>query len=140
MGKREYAEEVHAHCRFGQAFVWDDEGEGGQGGEGAYPMELHGVVYRITLRDWELIVHSEVCCALLISFFLCTASSCVGVVYLAPSFVSSSLCFAMCCVVIQCSFFLLVVLVVFCFSSFTKSREQEEMQKKLHGSRFMVQG
>ncbi|KAK3811392.1 MAG: hypothetical protein JOS17DRAFT_496802 [Linnemannia elongata] len=34
MGEREYAEE-------------------------AYPMELHGVVYRITLRDWELIVHSE---------------------------------------------------------------------------------
>ncbi|KAK5797224.1 hypothetical protein F5H01DRAFT_358879 [Linnemannia elongata] len=59
MREREYAEEVHAHCRFGQAFVWDDEAEGGEGGDGAYPMELHGVVYRITLRDWELIVHSE---------------------------------------------------------------------------------
>ncbi|KAG0281309.1 hypothetical protein BGZ97_009287, partial [Linnemannia gamsii] len=56
MHEKEYAMFVHAHCRFGQAFVWEDEKEGG---EGAYPMELHGVVYRITLRDWELIVHSE---------------------------------------------------------------------------------
>ncbi|KAF9144908.1 hypothetical protein BG015_012063 [Linnemannia schmuckeri] len=57
MREKEYAMKVHAHCRFGQAFVWKESEE--EGGEGAYPMDLHGVVYRITLRDWELIVHSE---------------------------------------------------------------------------------
>ncbi|KAG0286934.1 hypothetical protein BGZ96_009063, partial [Linnemannia gamsii] len=57
MSEKEYAMFVHAHCRFGQAFVWEDGAK--EGGEGAYPMELHGVVHRITLRDWDLIVHSE---------------------------------------------------------------------------------
>lgn len=101
MGEREYAEEVHAHCRFGQAFVWDDEGEGGKGGEEAYPMELHGVVYRITLRDWELIVHSEVCfCTFCVPFFLyiyCEWLHQLGLSH------------------------------CLCFSSVTKSREHEEM-------------
>jgi hypothetical protein len=58
MREKEYAKLVHAHCRFGQAFVWEDGVE--EGGEAAYPMELHGVVHQITLRDWELIIHSEV--------------------------------------------------------------------------------
>lgn len=95
MREREYAEEVHAHCRFGQAFVWDDEAEGGKGGEGAYPMELHGVVYRITLRDWELIVHSEVSLCWLVFFsFVIVFGMVVSLWFIwLALFVSSSLCF-----------------------------------------------
>ncbi|KAK3836869.1 MAG: hypothetical protein J3R72DRAFT_493525 [Linnemannia gamsii] len=58
MGDKEYAVEVHRRCRVGQELAWED-GEDVEGRKGSYPMELHGVVYRITERDWELIVHSE---------------------------------------------------------------------------------
>ncbi|KAF9122749.1 hypothetical protein BGW39_009531 [Mortierella sp. 14UC] len=69
MRERDYAEEVHRRCRVGQVFVWNDDdeleadGDREDGGkrreEESYPPMLHGVVYRITMEDWDLIVHSE---------------------------------------------------------------------------------
>ncbi|KAI1312987.1 hypothetical protein EDD11_002808 [Mortierella claussenii] len=49
-----YARFVHDRCCYGQAFHWDE-----QHPERSYPPELQGVVHRITLRDWRLVVQSE---------------------------------------------------------------------------------
>ncbi|KAF9920119.1 hypothetical protein FBU30_010099 [Linnemannia zychae] len=57
--EKAYAQFVHDRCRFGQVFVWDGNTSNDDWQEKSYPPELQGVVYRITERDWKLIVESE---------------------------------------------------------------------------------
>ncbi|CAO3568938.1 unnamed protein product [Mortierella alpina] len=52
--ERDYALFVHDRCRYGQDFVWDEDHP-----ERCYPPVLQGVVHKITLWDWRLIVQSE---------------------------------------------------------------------------------
>ncbi|KAF9178806.1 hypothetical protein BGZ51_005242 [Haplosporangium sp. Z 767] len=52
-----YAQEVHARTKYGQDFVWDEKHP--QHPLRSYPPVLQGVVHKITLRDWQLVIQSE---------------------------------------------------------------------------------
>lgn len=55
MHQKEYALEVHSRTMHGREFVWDEKNP-----EKSYPPVLQGVVHKITLRDWQLVIQSEV--------------------------------------------------------------------------------
>ncbi|KAG0047830.1 hypothetical protein BGZ83_007207, partial [Gryganskiella cystojenkinii] len=54
---RSYAEEVHSRTMWGREFVWDENHP--EHPMRSYPPVLQGVAHRITLRDWQLVIHSE---------------------------------------------------------------------------------
>ncbi|KAF9104527.1 hypothetical protein BGX27_010056 [Mortierella sp. AM989] len=52
-----YALETHDKTRFGQELVWDETHP--EHPLRSYPPTLQGVIHKITLRDWELVIQSE---------------------------------------------------------------------------------
>jgi len=55
---RAYAEEIHARTMWGREFVWDESHPDHP--MRSYPPVLQGVAHVITLREWDLVIHSEV--------------------------------------------------------------------------------
>jgi hypothetical protein len=58
MHQKEYALEVHSRTMHGREFVWDESHS--EHPQRSYPPVLQGVAHKITLRDWQLVIQSEV--------------------------------------------------------------------------------
>ncbi|KAG0355646.1 hypothetical protein BC939DRAFT_456021 [Gamsiella multidivaricata] len=55
--EKAYALHVHSRTQHGREFLWDESHPDHP--QRSYPPVLQGVVHRITLRDWQLVIQSE---------------------------------------------------------------------------------